>query len=117
MKKALIFYGGWEGHEPAPISARFENILKNNGFVTDRFSTLDCLSDKEKLAEYDLICPVWTMGELPNEFANNISYAVTRGTGIAGCHISKSAAPFCSLVSHNIISIQIIFLNQTTERR
>ncbi|MFR2847174.1 MAG: hypothetical protein ACLTC4_08580 [Hungatella hathewayi] len=28
-KKAYIFYGGWEGHEPELVSARFQKMLEN----------------------------------------------------------------------------------------
>ena len=86
MKKALIFYGGWDGHEPALVSARFARILQRNGFSVDLFDNLDCLADKEKLLEYDLIVPSVTMGSLPGDYEKNVSYAVSRGVGLAGCH-------------------------------
>ena len=34
----------------------------------------------------DLIVPVWTMSTLTKERATNVSEAVARGTGLAGCH-------------------------------
>ena len=36
MKKALIFWGGWNGHEPEKVSLRFERILEQNGFSVER---------------------------------------------------------------------------------
>ena len=86
MKKALIFYGGWEGHYPEAVSARFQLLLEKNGYAVDRYAGLECLSDREKLLEYDLIVPVVTMGEIPRECEKNVSYAVSRGVGLAGCH-------------------------------
>ena len=86
MKKALIFFGGWHGHEPEPISARFARILEKNGFAVDRVEGVECLSDAEKLLEYDLIVPVMTMSELPRAYEKNISYAISHGVGLAGAH-------------------------------
>jgi len=31
-KRALIFYGGGDGHEPDKTSARFANILQGHGY-------------------------------------------------------------------------------------
>lgn len=86
MKKALIFRGGWDGHEPDLTSVRFAKLLEKNGVKAEIFDGLDCLADKEKLMEYDLIVACYTMGEIPNEYAQNVSYAVGHGVGLAGCH-------------------------------
>ena len=86
MKKALIFYGGWEGHQPDKVSLRFAALLEKNGFSADRVEGLECLSDREKLMTYDLIVPCFTGGKLPRECEKNISFAVSRGVGMAGCH-------------------------------
>ena len=32
MKKALIVYGGWDGHEPKPCAEIFAKALTANGF-------------------------------------------------------------------------------------
>ena len=86
MKKALIFYGGWEGHEPEPVSRRMEAILTANGFAVTRVAGTDCLCDREALLGYDLIVPCMTMGTLPREAEKNVCYAVSEGVGLAGCH-------------------------------
>ena len=31
MKKAIVFQGGWEGHEPQLTSKRFAAMLEKNG--------------------------------------------------------------------------------------
>jgi type 1 glutamine amidotransferase len=36
--------------------------------------------------EYDLIIPCITMGEIPEDYVKNIDVAVSKGTGLAGCH-------------------------------
>lgn len=86
MKKALIFWGGWNGHEPQQVSERFERILKKHGFEVDRVEGVDCLADLDKLLQYDLLVPCVTMSELPRECEKNVSFAVSRGVGMAGCH-------------------------------
>ena len=86
MKKALIFWGGWNGHEPQQVSERFERILKKHGFEVDRVEGVDCLADLDKLLQYDLLVPCVTMSGLPRECEKNVSFAVSRGVGMAGCH-------------------------------
>lgn len=86
MKKALIFQGGWDGHEPTLTSKRFATLLESEGFSVEIFDTLDCLADASKLLELDLIVSCWTMGEIPNEYVVNLSKAIGSGVGLAGCH-------------------------------
>jgi type 1 glutamine amidotransferase len=86
MKKALIFWGGWDGHEPELIAKRFAGILEANGFSVELSNNLDCLADLAALEDLDLLAPVWTMGALTRELATNVSEAVAAGVGLAGCH-------------------------------
>lgn len=86
MKKALIFYGGWDGHEPEKVSLRFQKLLEKNGYQVNRCAGVECLKDREELLLYDLIVPCFTGGVLPPEYERNVSYAVSRGVGMAGCH-------------------------------
>lgn len=87
MKKALIFWGGWDGHEPQLVANRFCRLLEKNGFAqVEVFDNLDCLADKDNLLKYDLIVPVVTGSELPAKYEESVCYAVSRGVGIAGCH-------------------------------
>ena len=86
MKKAIIFQGGWDGHEPELTTARFQRVLEGEGFAVERYDTLDCLADEERLETFDLIVPCWTGGDLPDPYVKNVARAVGRGTGIAGWH-------------------------------
>ena len=86
MAKALISWGGWDGHEPEQVAEIFRKMLDDAGMdvtVTDSLSPFD---DADALLDLDLIVPVWTMSEMSKETATNISEAVARGTGLAGCH-------------------------------
>ncbi len=86
MKKALIFQGGWDGHEPVLTSKRFAAMLEKNGIAAEIYDNHDCFADLEKLLTYDLIVACWTMGTMEGQYSRNISEAVARGVGLAGCH-------------------------------
>jgi len=86
MTKALITWGGWPGHEPDKVAAIFRAMLEDAGVAVEVTDSLACFDDGEALRGLDLIVPVWTMSELSKEAAVNVSEAVSRGTGLAGCH-------------------------------
>jgi hypothetical protein len=96
MKKALIVQGGWEGHMPQQISARLAGYLRGEGFEVTISDTLEAFSALEPLLALDLIVPCWTMGEIAEEGAMNISKAVGAGVGLAGCH------GFCDMLRNNL---------------
>lgn len=86
MKKALIFYGGWDGHTPKETAALFADVLKNEQFEVTLSDTLSVLDSYDEITKYDLFVPVWTMGRIAPEQSRNICRAVAEGAGIAGCH-------------------------------
>jgi len=86
MSKALIVWGGWDGHEPEQVAAIFERILKEEQFEVEVSNTLESYADAEKLLGLDLIVPLWTMGQIEQELVNNVSAAVQSGVGLAGLH-------------------------------
>lgn len=84
MKKALIVYGGWAGHDPQGVAEVFEEILIKEDFLVTKSNSLEVfLTD---LTVYDLIIPIWTMGSLDGQMTKNILTAVEGGVGLAGCH-------------------------------
>ncbi|MGF9914621.1 ThuA domain-containing protein [Paenibacillus ehimensis] len=86
MKKALIVWGGWPGHQPGEIAALFRDLLTDAEFEVEVSDTLEAFADGEKLKTLDLIVPVWSMGEADPALIRNVSAAVQNGTGLAGCH-------------------------------
>ena len=86
MKKAWIFQGGWDGHEPKLTSARFAAMLEKHGYQCTISDTLDVLDDLDYLMSLDLIVACWTMGTMEGQYSRNISEAVARGVGLAGRH-------------------------------
>lgn len=84
--KALVVWGGWDGHEPQLTSKRFAGIMEKNGYEVEVSDNLDVLADLDKLMALDLMVFCWTMGEIDNDYVVNVSKAVASGVGLAGCH-------------------------------
>jgi len=84
--RALIVWGGWEGHEPKPVAETIREQLSAKGFEVEVSDTLDAFKDAEKLKTLNLIVPVWTMGKITGEQVNPVAAAVKAGVGIGGCH-------------------------------
>ena len=72
MKKALIFQGGWDGHEPQLTSKRFARLLEKHNYEVTISDTLDCLADADALKKLDLIVACWTMGTIDNQYVKNV---------------------------------------------
>jgi uncharacterized protein len=85
-KKALIVWGGWEGHTPKESAEVFAPILQAKGYEVEVSITLDSYLDKDKMAALNLIVPVWTMGTITKEQEKGLLDAVRGGAGIAGFH-------------------------------
>jgi type 1 glutamine amidotransferase len=86
-KKALIMSGGWDGHEPHKIAARFARFLEETGFDVTTAQTTDILADSALLKAQDIFIPVWTMAkEQPNALFESLAEAIGSGVGMAGCH-------------------------------
>lgn len=86
MKKALVFQGGWDGHEPKLTSKRFAGLLEAEGFEVQISDSLTCLDDLDYLLSLDLMVACWTMGEISDWQVENVSKAIGAGVGLAGCH-------------------------------
>lgn len=87
MKNALIFFGGWDGHQPRECAELFGARLSERGFNVRLADTLAVLDDPAYLASLDLIVPMWTMGTLTGDQSAHLQKAVGEaGTGLAGFH-------------------------------
>ena len=86
MKKALMVWGGWDGHEPKQCVDIFEPFLREKGYDVKVSDTLDAYLNRDLMASLDLVVPVWTMGTITGEQEKGLLAAVKAGTGIAGWH-------------------------------
>jgi type 1 glutamine amidotransferase len=85
-RKALIVWGGWDGHSPKQVAEIFDAMLKKEGFEVEVSDTLESFNDA-KLKDLSLIVPVWTMGQISPELSAAATKAVRElGVGIAGIH-------------------------------
>jgi type 1 glutamine amidotransferase len=84
--KALIVWGGWDGHQPRESARVMYDALAEDGFDVERSDTLDAFNERT-LRDVRLIVPHWTMGRITPEQLNAVLGAVESGrAGLAGCH-------------------------------
>jgi uncharacterized protein len=86
MKKALLVWGGWDGHEPKKCVDLFAPFLQGKGFEVRVSDTLDAYLDRDAMMALSLIVQVWTMGEIKGPQAQGLMDAVKAGAGLAGWH-------------------------------
>lgn len=86
MKKALVVQGGWQGHEPGPVSEILSDALRRNGIEVINSDSLDSFRDADLMASLSLIVPIWTMGTIEKDQLDGLLKAVREGCGIAGVH-------------------------------
>jgi uncharacterized protein len=84
--KALIVWGGWDGHQPKQVADVLERALRAEGFEVEVADSLDAFKDAKKLLGLSLIVPHWTMGKITAEQLKPVLEAVQSGVGMAGCH-------------------------------
>ena len=85
MKKALIVWGGWHGHEPEQCAHIVRDMLLKNDFEV-RLETQTAAFADPALALLDLIVPIFTMSKIEKEECANLTAAVRSGVGLAGFH-------------------------------
>jgi type 1 glutamine amidotransferase len=85
MKRALIAWGGWEGHQPKECADIVANLLRGEGLAVESENTTSAFVDPD-LGRFDLIVPIFSMGTIAKGETLNLSLTVERGTGLAGFH-------------------------------
>lgn len=86
QKKALVVWGGWDGHTPKECAEIFAPWLATQGYDVTVSTTLDSYTDKALMDSLDLIVPIWTMGQITGEQESGLLAAVESGVGVAGFH-------------------------------
>jgi type 1 glutamine amidotransferase len=98
MRKAIIVWGGWPGHEPEQCAGIVSELLAEDGFHTEVTDDLGIFGSPT-LAAADLVVPVITGGTLEKAHADALVAAVRGGLGLGGHHGTlatsfKESAPF-----------------------
>lgn len=86
MKKAIMVWGGWEGHEPKQCVDVFAPLLQAAGYDVEISDTLDAYLNAEKMKTYDLISQVVTMSTITYEQRRGLLDAIHAGAGFGGWH-------------------------------
>ncbi len=86
MKKALMNWGGWDGHEPKQTTHLFAPCLEEAGFEVDIVHDLDRYCDEEYMSSLDLVVSTWTMSDISQEQEAGLLKAVRNGVNMGGWH-------------------------------
>lgn len=86
MRRALVVWGGWDGHEPKPCVDVFIPWMAQEGFEVDVRDTLDVYADEAVMKDLSVIVQCWTMAEITGEQSEGLRNAVKEGVGLAGWH-------------------------------
>ncbi len=84
-KRALIIWGGWEGHEPEAGARILSGMLQDEGFAVEIQTETSAFLDSS-LPELSLIVPIYTMSTIEKEELEALEMAVRGGVGLAGYH-------------------------------
>ena len=93
--KAILFVGGWEGHNPSDSADWCPKLLYNENFKVDIYDTLEPLEQPERLAEADVIIPIWSsarsshkpeFGNMTKKQEDGLIKLIAEGCGLAGWH-------------------------------
>ncbi|MBX5106331.1 hypothetical protein HJB52_31545 [Rhizobium lentis] len=85
MKKAIIVWGGWQGHEPEQCAGIVADLLREDGFGVEVTGDLGIFASP-LLAKADLLVPIITGETLEKPHASALVEAVRGGLGLGGHH-------------------------------
>ena len=83
MRKALIAWGGWEGHEPEAGARRVGAMLAEEGFAVTTVNGTAAFGDPG-LDGFSLIVPILTMSKIGRRSWPTSLAAVRGGVGLGG---------------------------------
>lgn len=92
-KRVLLLHGGWEGHQPEAFADFAEQTLLTDYDVT-RSQDLGMLRT-DVLAQFDILLPIWTFGEITKKQEEDLLGAVAGGLGYVGWHGNASSFLEC----------------------
>ncbi|MGY2893820.1 ThuA domain-containing protein [Deinococcus sp. UYEF24] len=85
-RRALMVWGGWDGHEPQQTTERFAALLKETGFTVTVTDDLNVYLDADLLRAQSLIVQCYTMSTVTPEQEQGLLEAVRSGVGFGGWH-------------------------------
>lgn len=91
-RRALILWGGWEGHQPEAVATLFAEVLREKGFAVNVSPSLDALLDADVTRDLSLVVPIHTASEITQAQLRALLALVAAGVGIGGVHGGMCAA-------------------------
>lgn len=85
MRKAMIVWGGWAGHDPDLCASIFRGWLTEAGFDVRIETSTEAFADPA-IHDLSLIIPIYTMSQIQKPEVENLCAAVRGGVGLAGHH-------------------------------
>ncbi len=85
MRKAMIVWGGWAGHDPDLCASMIRGWLKKEGFDV-RVETATSAFADPAIHDLSLIVPIYTMSKIEKDEVANLTKAVENGVGLGGYH-------------------------------
>ena len=85
MKKALVVWGGWEGHTPQSGAKVIADILQADEFEVEVSGSTSAFANPE-IHKLSLIVPIITQSRAEEREIENLVAAVESGVGLAGYH-------------------------------
>ena len=85
MRKAMIVWGGWAGHDPDLCASMMRGWLKAEGFEVRVETSTEAFLDPA-IRDLSLIVPIYTMSKIEKPEALALCDAVKSGVGLAGHH-------------------------------
>ncbi|MFZ5963681.1 ThuA domain-containing protein [Thalassococcus sp. BH17M4-6] len=83
--RALIFWGGWEGHDPEACAAVVSALLEQEGMAVTSVQGTGVLTSDD-LSAYSLIVPMVTQVASDRDGIDRLCSAVRGGVGLGGFH-------------------------------
>ena len=83
MKKALIVWGGWEGHTPEAGASTIAGMLRSDGFAVEIADSTAAFANPD-IHALDLIVPIITQSRAEEAEIANLVAAVESGLAAAG---------------------------------
>jgi type 1 glutamine amidotransferase len=90
MPRALVVWGGWEGHRPREMADAMAALLGSEGYdivVTGDYAALGA----DDISRMDLVVPLITNDEIDRAVMQRLVTAVRGGTGLGGPHLPATA--------------------------
>jgi hypothetical protein len=91
MPRALIVWGGWDGHKPRETAEVLRQILLPHDYDVIVTSDVAALGAAD-IGTMDLIIPYLTDAEIEKQTALNLTAAVRTGSGLGGHHAAMATS-------------------------